>query len=294
MDRPNFFIIGAPKCGTTSLAIYLREHPRIFFPALKEPHFFNTDMAYRVVRSESDYYAQFRGAGPDTMAIGEGSVFYLYSDAAVPNILCAIPDAKFIVMVRNPIQMAVSLHTEVYVAGDDNVKDFATAWGMQDARRNGARLPMFCRDRNFLLYGHVCSTGWQLKRLYSRVPRERVLVLLQDDLKREPRSVYLQTLQFLGVPDDGRATFPVYNSRHTPVRSQLVQVGLRGAAKFSLNWGIAQRLGLFSLIQRLNSRPPVQHVLSPELRAELANYFRDDIEQLSALLRRDLSGWLQD
>src|SRR5216683_1662449 len=159
MKKPNFFIVGGPKCGTTSLANYLREHPRIFFPAAKEPHFFNTDMTFRNVRSEAQYEACFRDAGQQHAAIGEGSVFYLYSDVAIPNIIAEIPDARFIAMVRNPLEMASSLHTQLRYNGDENVADFGAAWRLQPERAAGNALPRFCRDASILLYGKVCSLG---------------------------------------------------------------------------------------------------------------------------------------
>ncbi len=275
------------------MANYLREHPRVFFPELKEPFFFNTDMRFRSVRSESRYYALFRDAGPRHIAVGEGTTLYLYSDVAVPNILRMIPDAKFIVMARNPIDMAVSFHAQLRYDGDDDIRNFATAWSMQEARRTGSGIPTFCRDPSVLLYGRLCSIGWQIKRLYSRVPRDRVLVLFQDDLKRDARSVYLRTLEFLGAPYDGRMSFLASNHRHPPVRSQIISVGIRSLAKLNLGWGIARRLGIFRLIQRLNERDAGDEVLEPQFRAELANYFRNDVEELSALQDRDLSGWLR-
>jgi hypothetical protein len=293
MPGPNFFIIGAPKCGTTSLANYLRAHPQVFFPEHKEPHFFNTDMRYMTVRSESHYYALFRSTGPQHTAIGEGSALYLYSDAAVPNILRVVPDAKFIVMIRNPIEMAVSYHAQLRAGAEEDIGDFATAWRLQEERSNGSRIPRFCREPSALLYGRVCSTGWQLKRLYSRVSRDRVLLLLRDDLKRDAKSVYQRTLEFLGVPDDGRTAFPVYNRRQPRMRSQLVQVGIRTLGYLSVGRGIGRRLGIFRLIVRLNSRKAENEVLDPQFVSELRNYFHYDVKELSALVGQDLSGWLE-
>lgn len=293
MRKPNFFIIGAPKCGTTSLAAYLREHPQIFFPVRKEPHFFNTDMASRMVRSELDYYEHFRDARPEHIAVGEGSVSYLYSDVAVPNILESIPDARFIVMIRNPIDMSVSLHAHLRQYGDEDIKDFATAWSMQETRRTGRRIPAFCSDPSLLLYGRICSIGWQLTRLYNRVARDRVLVLFQDDLKRDARSVYLQTLKFLDVPDDGTTAFAVHNPRQKPVRSHLLQVAIRFLDEVKAASGIKRTFGINPAIRRFNVLKAEEQGLEPHFRAELASYFRNDVEELSALVDRDLSGWLR-
>jgi hypothetical protein len=97
--RPNFFILGAPKCGTTSLARWVGEHPSVFICPEKEPHFFNTDDRHRGVEAIVDYEALFSGAQEQHVAIGEASVWYLSSLEAVPNILRYEPAAKFIVLV---------------------------------------------------------------------------------------------------------------------------------------------------------------------------------------------------
>ncbi len=293
MRKPNFFIIGSPKCGTTSLARYLIEHPKIFFPARKELHFFNTDMRSRMLHSEGEYYAYFSGAGPEHAAVGEGSVSYLYSDAAVPNILKAIPDARFIVMLRNPIEMMASWHAHLRHYGLEDTRDIERAWHKQEARRNGRGIPSFCADPSLLLYGQVCSAGWQLKRLYGRVPRDRVLVLFQDDLRADARSVYQMTLDFLGVQDDGRVEFGVHNQHFKPIRSQLVQVVIHFVSQFKLRFGINRSFGVLPLLYKFNTQGVKNEVINARFRSELAEYFRPDLEQLSELVGRDLSLWLR-
>jgi hypothetical protein len=113
LRKPNFFIIGASKCGTTSLCRWLSEHPNVFICPEKEPHFFNTDDVQRGTSTLGKYEALFAGVKKEHTAIGEASVWYLSSSAAVPNILAYQPDTKFIVMVRSPLQMAPALHAQV-------------------------------------------------------------------------------------------------------------------------------------------------------------------------------------
>ena len=107
---PDFFIIGAPKSGTTSLSEYLRAHPGIFFSQPKEPFFYSEDYTHpgRISR-RGDYLALFAGAPPGAL-LGEGSTWYLRSAVAVPRILQDNPDARFIVMLREPLAMLRSLH----------------------------------------------------------------------------------------------------------------------------------------------------------------------------------------
>ena len=96
--KPNFFIIGAPKCGTTSLWTWLVSHPNIFLPLEKEPHYFNTDDARRgVLTSLEQFEALFRDVRDEHIAICEASVWYLSSRTAVRNILQYQPNARLIV-----------------------------------------------------------------------------------------------------------------------------------------------------------------------------------------------------
>lgn len=95
--KPNFFIIGAPKCGTTALCEYLRAHPRIGMSIPKEPHYFCTDCTtrFRTIYTQQEYLRCFDHVQDGCAVAGEGSVWYLFSEAAVVNILRFAPDAKF-------------------------------------------------------------------------------------------------------------------------------------------------------------------------------------------------------
>ena len=192
MIKPNFFILGAPKCGTTSLAAWLAEHPQIYLSPQKEPHFFNTDHK-RFFNTLEKYEALFSGVTRQHIAIGEASVWYLYSAAAVSNILTYTDDAKFIVMLRNPIDMAPSLHEELVFTGREDVTDFAEAWRLQETRRHGRSLPRMVWEPKYVQYGDVCKLGQQVARLFEKVPRERVkLILLEDIAKNSARRLSLE------------------------------------------------------------------------------------------------------
>lgn len=138
MKKPNFFIIGAPKCGTTSLAAWLAEHPQIFMSPIKEPQFFNKDVGFPM-KSLQAYEKLFKDASSGHIAVGEATVLYLYSKVAVRNILDYNPDAKFIVCLRNPVDMAYSLHEQWFFNGIEDIEDFKEAWLMQDIERGRHR-----------------------------------------------------------------------------------------------------------------------------------------------------------
>src|SRR3954468_1950993 len=113
MPSPSFFIVGAPKCGTTSLNDYLRQHPRIFIPERKELHYFGSDLTFLKTQrpTREEYLAHFAAAQPQQIA-GEASVWYLYSQLAAREIHDFCREAKFIIMLRNPVDMMHSLHSQ--------------------------------------------------------------------------------------------------------------------------------------------------------------------------------------
>jgi hypothetical protein len=293
LTHPDFFLIGAPKCGTTALAGWLGAHPRVFMPRVKEPHYFNTDSTQREVCTEVAYLRLFRDAGAAHLRVGEASVYYLVSEAAVPAIERTILEPRYIVMLRNPVEMAPALHEQKHYSGDEHVADFATAWRLQDERRCGRAVTRECRDPRLLVYGDVCRLGAQLERLYRTVPRERVLPLLLDDLRADPRSVWRRTLQFLDLPDDGRCEFPVANaakqSRAPAMQRWMRRLDrARRAARIPVvGTGIMPALDRVNRIVR--PRPP----LPDALHAELVEYFRADVARLATLLERDLTHWLE-
>ena len=210
--KPNFFIIGAPKCGTTALCQYLDEHPKIFISTPKEPHYFATDFPKMMhVNKADDYFELFESADKECVAIGEGSVWNFYSEVAVKNIINFDKDAKIIVMLRNPVDLVYSMHSQHLVTLDENEDDFINAWALQSERKKGNKLPPKCREPKLLQYGVFGKLGDQLERLYSTVPKEQVHVIVFDEFTLDTRGCYENVLKFLGVASDNRSEFPRIN-----------------------------------------------------------------------------------
>jgi hypothetical protein len=251
MRPPNFFILGAPNCGTTSMATWLGWHPRVFLSPIKEPHFFNTDDKPGVATLEA-YENLFAAVRSFHRAAGEASVWYLYSAVAVANILAYRPEARFIVMLRNPVEMAPALHSEMLLGGHESVRDFRAAWDLQDERRQGRRVPARTWAKRRLLYGEVCALGAQLQRVLATVPRGRVLTILLEDVVDDPRREYRRVLQFLGVDDDGRVAFPVYNQARALRWPYLIRP-LFVISQLKSRIGINLRLNLWDRVSRMNT-----------------------------------------
>jgi Sulfotransferase domain len=293
LRKPNFFIIGAPKCGTTSIAIWLSRHPNIFLSPLKEPHFFNSaELPGRSIGTLSQYEAIFRDANEERVAIGERSVWYLSSTEAVSAILNYQPEAKFIVMLRNPIEMAPAVHGEMMLAGLEYEWSFTRAWGLQDKRRQGKH--MLSKDRwaqRYFQYGDICSLGFQLQRLLMNVPSHKILAVILDDVRADARREYLRVLKFLDVPDDGRVNFPLYNPAkgfRWPSLERLVYPTLALKSRLGVRTGLRRWIQTDKVMRA--ERP--RKALTPEAVSVLKEYFRKDVELLGQLLGRDLERWL--
>lgn len=292
MRKPDFFLIGAPKCGTSSMAAWLAQHPAIYMSPEKEPHFFSPDHGPRGVPDLAAYEALFAGAGPAHAAVGEASTRYLFSRAAVPAILDYAPAARFIVMLRNPLQMAPSLHQHNLYQANEQVEDFGRAWHLQGERMQGRHVPALCIDARLLQYGPICRLGEQLERLHRHVAPSRVLALFLEDVKADPAAGYARVLQFLGVPGHV-PDFRVVNQAQAP-RSRALRFVLRSVAMAFRRSGLRRpRSGILAPLYRANTRPASVTPLTAAMRAELADYFRDDIARLAALTGRDLSHWLR-
>lgn len=292
MKRPNFFIIGAPKCGTTSLAHWLSAHPQVFMSPVKEPHFHNTDMGHRLFWNRNDYDALFRHATEEHRAVGEASVWYLYSRDAVPNILAECPDARLIVCLRNPVEMAVSLHNQHISALFEHLPRFEDAWNAQHERRRGENVPPYCAEPSILLYGPACSLGTQLAALLKVARRDNVRVVFLDDLQRDPRQAYAETLRFLDLPDDRRDSFPAVNQA-SAVRSVAFRKLLWHAGWMKHRLGIPWlNTGFMEWLSRVNKRPRQRTEIDQEfLRHEVSGYFASEIDLIEQLTGRALPQW---
>jgi hypothetical protein len=298
---PGLIIIGAPKAGTTALAHYLSEHPQISFAAIKEPHFFATDLPrQRVITTAQDYLGLFEPTGDGTKIRAEASVWYLYSQDAVTRILEVRPDAYLVVMLRNPVDAVHALHQQKIQSADEDVLDFERAFRLQEARRQGKFVPPSCREPSTLLYGDVCSYSGQIERLHRLVPRDQVRIYLYEDFAGDPGAVYRDVLAFIGLADDGRTCFPPVNQSRRPRfpsfnrvvrRPSPMRRWLSGPLKSYLN-----RRGIYisSALKKINTVIAPRPDLAPQLKRELRSYFAPDVRRLQLLLEQDLSAWLPE
>ncbi len=296
MMKPNFFILGAPKCGTTAMSEYLREHPNIFMSHPKEPKYFDRDLAYYLRWTPKTYLDLFSAADPRKhLAAGEASVTYLYSHRAVEGILEFNPDAKFIVMLRDPVELVRSWHSQQVYTGQEDLVDFERAWRAQGDRKSGAQIPFACHEVKMLFYFELGKLGEQVERLLAKVDRRKVLFLFFEDFAADPRKSYEQVLVFLGLPPDARTDFPRINEQKTvrwPLGQRILHYLLDRGSRVKSALGMARfETGIFRGLMRLNSNDSKRESIREEFERELRDVFREDVKKLSALLGRDLSHW---
>jgi hypothetical protein len=297
---PDFFLVGAPKCATSSLHLLLIRHPGIFMCSPKEPHFFSTDLpGLGEVPDRAAYDALFAAAPPEAKR-GEASAFYLRSRTAAAEIHKANPDARIILSIRNPADAAISLYHQLRDGFREDQKSFAAAWALQDARARGEKLPSYCPEPAQLQYRDVYSYHDQIKRYFDLFGRDAVKVLLFEDISANPDRVIAEVLDFIGVaPFDTAVEMPRTNTRRAPMFPGLVQfltsppAALRplvGPVKSGLN-----RLGIKpSEVMMKHLSKPAQKAggaVPPDVRREVVEAFRPDVERLEMLLDTDLSAW---
>ena len=241
---PDFFVVGAPRCGTTALCRYLSHNPQICFSRPKEPHYFSQVGALPSERElQTDYIARYFGdRGPGQRIAGEGSVSYLYLPGVIERIRHFNPDARFIVMLRNPMSMLPSYHLKMQFMLAEDEADFAKAWRQQDARARGESLPRHCLDARLLMYREVASFGRQLERLYDLAGRNRTHVIVFDDFVADTLATYRGALDFLGVDYDGRTRFVPRNESRTYRYRWLQHLLYMRAARGGVRMNTAQRV----------------------------------------------------
>ncbi len=296
---PDFFIVGAPKCATTALAQYLRQHPNVYIPG-HELNYFCTDFTFLARRHQSvDDYLSFFSDAPIGSLVGEKSVSYLSSNTAISSILHVNPRAKFIAMVRNPLDMVSSLHAHLLWMGVEDVPDLERAWFLQEDREQGRNLPKLCTqisDPQLLLYAKVCAIGSQIRRFTELLPESQRYVVVLEDFVARPLDTYREILNFLELPYDGRTDFPSVKKRTAPksvhIHQLLIRIGLsKSATRFLAPLFDAIGLHPLRVVRRLNSTP-VTRAPRPQFRRELARVFAPEVAELEKVLGRRFSHWL--
>jgi hypothetical protein len=283
-DRlPNFVIAGVMKSGTTALARYLEPHPEIFMSATLEIGFFHTDVAY--ARGVA-WYRQFFAAATDEPAVGEATPFYLYSPEFADRLADTLPDARVVAILRDPVTRAYSHYLHWRDRTVREKRTFADAVAaelstdLETYRVDDDSAPYF----GYLARGHYLS---QLKRVAGRIGRDRLLVVITEELESDPVGTYRTICRFLGI-DDGFVP-NLLGERINPYRAihprWLFDLILRYRLASRLPAPVARRL--LKPLTRVGGAEPIE----PIVKERLAEHFAPFNAALATWLGRDLDAW---
>jgi hypothetical protein len=279
---PDFFIVGAMKSGTTSLASWLRAHPDVFVPAAKELHYF-TD---RWDRGPEWYAEQFAGCD-GARCIGEATPTYLLSEAALRRMHDVAPKARVIVLAREPVERAYSHHKHWRRKGEPRSFAETCAEELALGRPPGSHLwEAERRDYRYLAPGRYAR---QLQTLCGIYPRDQVLVVFTDDLEHDAAGTFATVCGFLGVDPGVRPEVLGSRENAAVVLRPLWLWWILIKTRFG-KWA-PKPVGAW-VFRRMSSPDDLTPELSSSLRAALREHFAADNAELAAWLGRDVpAGW---
>lgn len=268
----DFIGVGAQKSGTSWVYTCLYEHPEVCIP-IKEIHFFSRP---RFEKGKEWYESHFKKCD-ESKKSGEFSTSYLYSVEAPERIYNLYPDAKLIAILRNPMDRAISQYRNAIKAGEITESVTFEAFILQ--------------EKSVIEQGRYHE---QLQRYYSLFPQEQLLVLVYEDMRKNPELFMKQIYQFLGINSDFKASMLNHevNIARTPKSVSVGRV-MHHTAEFLRGIGLdtfvhaVRKAGLPDFVHKLNTKDI--DVSSGVDRSLLSKYFVEDTAKLSTLLNRDLT-----
>ncbi len=306
MTKPDFFMVGAPRCGTTAMHSILAQHPEIFMIDLpgrtikgnlitiREIHYFGSDtkLWWFPTISEEEYLGFFFGV-TDEKRVGERSVSYLGSKQAASEIKAFAPSASIIIILRNPVDLLHSAHTQNLYNGYEEIVDFEEALITEaDRTCDRATSEDGVQFVNAALYREMVHFTPQVRRYFDIFGRDNVHVIIHDDLIRDSAGIYREVLRFLGVDDSFEVQIEVLNPRkraHSALLREPPALA-RSVGRFLLPKPV--RRGMWRVLGRLNEAVEKRQPLAPEVRRRVLAQYANEVEDLSELLDRDLGHWL--
>ncbi|MBU0761506.1 MAG: sulfotransferase [Candidatus Altiarchaeota archaeon] len=224
VKKPNFFIVGQPRCGTTAIYLSLKAHPQIYMPEIKEPSFFSKDLNAKsmsntlaFVKSYDGYLQLFENV-KDEIVIGEASTNYLYSKVAAKEIYKFNHAAKIIIILREPIDFLSSycqfVKCSVLEKNPDvleYIKCLEDALNVEEPRKKTDK-----RHKTKLLpYYEIIKYAEQIKRYYKYFPKDQVKIIIYDDFREDNKKILGEILSFLGADTHYPINVPKANTSKT-------------------------------------------------------------------------------
>jgi len=285
---PNFFIVGTPKAGTTSLYYYLEEHPDIYMSPIKETNYFSYDeiksqgLFYNEehISSLKQYQEQFKEV-KDEKAIGEASVSYLYYPLVPAKIKEYNPEAKIIIALRNPVDRGFSHYLMDKRLGFVNLSYEDIVLG--NSKHPQAKL--YCQQ-----YVDLGQYYEQIKRYLAEFGEKQVKIVFYEDIIKDIQKVIKELYAFLNVDCSfSPNTYQQHNVYSSPknffIHKLYAQKKIRSIAKRFFGENIQQQVMHHFFIKE---KPE----LNEKLKLALIEIYKTDVYKTSALLKKDLTCWL--
>jgi hypothetical protein len=288
--KVDFFIIGAPKSGTTSLYHYLDEHPQVEMSTQKEPDYFS-DVAIQKqglyygnnrIDTVEKYYSLFNVEGMNVI-FGEASVSYLFYKNVASDIKKYNVNAKIIIMLRNPIDRAFSHYLMDYRLG--LVSDSFEEIIYKTSVNKKAHL-------YYQQYIQISEYAKQIARYHKEFDADKIMLIDYEDFKKDVGKIVKSVYNFLGINEEYRSETNKKHNTFTMPKNRLIRfiysfVFIRNILTFLFPDSLVKsiRLALF----KQNKKPK----LSDDTREYLKHFFKDDIMEVSQLLHKDFSKWIK-
>ena len=308
-NKPNFFIVGAAKSGTTALQEMLNEHPNIYMSLIKEPHFFSEDIRKTdfislnkkikkakiefdakgniiprhqlYINNEEDYLTLFNAADKEKHKIlGEASVSYLYSKDAAKNIYSFNPESKIIIILRNPIDRAFSHFLMDLRLGNTNYTNFMDAVKSDFNNKNkGWGISH--------LYIELGLYHNQIQRYFNVFPKAQIKIYSYEDFKKNNQVIIKDIYKFLDVPffeldlkNNSNKAEVIKNKYYQKLYSKFRPM----LGKFISNEIKSKIKGQIFTAKGLP-------LLSANEKKLMKHYFLDDINELKKITSIDITSW---
>ena len=287
MKKVDFFIVGAPKAGTTSLYHYLNEHSEIEMSSQKEPDFFSDQS----LQKQKLYYDKNRidtlekynslFEREDVILRGDSSVSYLFYEDVPHKIITYNPDAKIIIMLRNPIDRAFSHYLMDYSLGLIS-ESFETIIQKQSKHKNA--------NLFYQQYIQVSEYTKQIKRYLEVFSMDNIHFIDYEDFKNDTSDVVNSVFLFLGVNDDFQPYLKKKYNTYTAPKNSLIRYVYSFVAFRKMVANILSK-NLTKTIRNLLFRSDKKPQLTELTRNFLKKHFESDVRELSELLNKDFTKW---
>ena len=299
--KPNLFIVGQPKSGTTALHQFLGQHPEIYMSSIKEPHFFcadfhlESDRAYGRqrffdFRSESAYLQLFARA-KDVKIAGESSTNYLYSQVAAEKIHNFNPDAKIIIVLREPARFLYSLHSHYVKFTEENEPDFLTALALESDRQQEKATSPRVTSPSYLYYSQRVNYYQQVKRYCDRFDSDRVKVVIFEEFKSDNERIFREILEFLEVDSSFTPEYAAVNvNKEVKFKAINNLVNSPLAKSISKNL-LSQEFNEFvrdNIVEKFFWHQAPKTRMPDEIKVKLMQQYQPEVTKISELLGIDL------